>query len=77
MRDVHWRHPLAGLCKINSDGGIDEAAHRTWIDVVIRDSSGFVIASCTQGIDASFSPLIVEALAIHRNLWLAIDSGFH
>ncbi|KAL5760750.1 hypothetical protein ACOSP7_019241 [Xanthoceras sorbifolium] len=52
------------------------AAHRTGIEVVIQDSSGFVMASCAQGLDTCFSPPIAEALAIKRGILLAIETGF-
>ncbi|KAL5842225.1 hypothetical protein ACOSQ3_012828 [Xanthoceras sorbifolium] len=76
VKDFKWHPPAADVYKVNCDVGVDAAAHRTGIRVVIRDSSGFVLASCAQGLDIFFSPQIAVALAIKRSLTLAIETGF-
>ncbi|KAL5772887.1 hypothetical protein ACOSP7_012496 [Xanthoceras sorbifolium] len=45
------------------------------LDVIIRDSSGRVMACCAQGLNVYFPPPIAEALAIRRGLLLAIETG--
>ncbi|KAK3231705.1 hypothetical protein Dsin_003586 [Dipteronia sinensis] len=41
------------------------------------ETEGFVMASSSQTIEASFSPQVVKALAISRGLQLVIDTGLH
>ncbi|KAK2657148.1 hypothetical protein Ddye_010200 [Dipteronia dyeriana] len=43
--------------------------------IVIRDSEGFVMASSSQKIEASFSPQIAEATVILSGFQLALDTG--
>ncbi|KAL5743422.1 hypothetical protein ACOSQ2_026538 [Xanthoceras sorbifolium] len=76
LKDFKWHPSAANVYQVNCDAGVDAAAHRTGIEVVIRDSSGFVLTSCAQGLDTCFSPQIAEALAIKRGLTLAIETGF-
>ena len=63
-----WKPPDAGHFKINFDGAIFRNENRCGIGVVIRDHTGFVIASLVQSISRAYQPIEVEALAAARAL---------
>ncbi|KAK3230042.1 hypothetical protein Dsin_001923 [Dipteronia sinensis] len=46
------------------------------IGIIVRDSSGAVMASVSQIIRAGYDPLIAEATAILRGVQLALEAGF-
>ena len=48
--ETRWRCPQAELVKINFDGAVFSASNMFSIGVVIRDSNGAVLASCSQKI---------------------------
>ncbi|KAK3230415.1 hypothetical protein Dsin_002296 [Dipteronia sinensis] len=77
FRDQKWTPPNPGMYKINCDAAIGSADRLVGFGIVIRDSEGFVMASSSQRIEASFTPQVAEALAISRGLQLAIDTGLH
>ncbi|KAK3218653.1 hypothetical protein Dsin_012623 [Dipteronia sinensis] len=70
FRNLVWIPLDPGMYKINFDVVIDRlVGFRT----VIRDSEGFVMASSSQKIEATFSLQMAEAFAISSEL--AIDTG--
>ena len=74
-RNQIWIRPDPGIYKINCDAGINVVGRLVGVGIVIHDSEGFVMASSSQKIEATFSPQVVEAVAIYRGLQLAIDIG--
>ncbi|TXG70342.1 hypothetical protein EZV62_005277 [Acer yangbiense] len=70
-----WRPPDSGLFKVNTDATIDVEGNKVGIWVIIRDCRGSVMASSAQPISAAFSPQVTEAVAILRDLHLALDCG--
>ncbi|KAK3183280.1 hypothetical protein Dsin_030566 [Dipteronia sinensis] len=77
VRNPVWKPPDPSTYKINCDAVINTAGCLVGIGIVIRDWEGFVMASCSQKIDATFSPQVVEATAILRSLQFAIDTGLY
>ena len=69
--------PLVGLVKINFDGAIFGASNMSGIGVVIRDSNGDVLASCSQKIRQAYKAEKIEALAAFKALSFAFELGFH
>ncbi|KAK2633818.1 hypothetical protein Ddye_028610 [Dipteronia dyeriana] len=70
-----WVPPDPDLYKINCDAAIDVIGRLVGFGIVTCDSEGFVMASSSQKIEASFSPQIEEATTILRDLQLAWDTG--
>ena len=73
---TRWRCPLAGLVKINFDGAIFGASNMSNIGVVIRDSNGAVLASCSQKIPQACKAEEIEVLAAHKALSFVFELGF-
>ena len=73
---TRWRCLLAGLVKINFDGAIFGASNMSDIGVVIRDSNGAVLASCSQKIPQACKAEEIEALAAHKALSFVFELGF-
>ncbi|KAK4852517.1 hypothetical protein QYF36_024774 [Acer negundo] len=63
------------LFLVNSDAAIDVSRGVVGIGLVIRNSEGCVMASSSQQLFASFSPMVAEAVAIQKGNQLAIDTG--
>ena len=74
---TRWSCPLVGLVKINFDGAIFGASNMSGIGVVIRDSNGDVLASCSQKIRQAYKAEEIEALAAFKALSFAFELGFH
>ena len=73
---MRWRCPPAGLVKINFDGAVFGASNMFGIGVVIWDSNGAVLASCSQKIPQSYKVEEIEALAALKALSFAFELGF-
>ncbi|KAK1587816.1 hypothetical protein Q3G72_017098 [Acer saccharum] len=67
-------HPLEGTVKVNCDAALDMNRGVVGFGLVIQDFRGMVLASSVQHIQANFSPLIAEAMAILRGINLAFDA---
>ena len=72
-----WRAPPADMAKINFDGAAFSSENKSSIRVVIRDSSSFVIASCSKKLQQAYSSAEVEALAAATALSFADDIGIN
>lgn len=59
-----WRAPSADMEKINFDGAVFSGENKLGISIVIRDSSGLVIASCSKKLQQAYNSAEVEALAV-------------
>ena len=54
---------------------MDVRNQRVGVGVVIRNHLGWVMASSVQWLEASFSPQVVEAVAILRGIEFVVDTG--
>ena len=68
-----WVLPTVG--QLNSDATVDVVVRKIGIGIVIHDHSGFVMVSCFQKVDASYSLVVAEAVAIFLDLRFTMDSG--
>ncbi|KAK2656328.1 hypothetical protein Ddye_009380 [Dipteronia dyeriana] len=59
-----WSPPPLGVFKINTDAAIAVAKIRTGIGIIVKDSSGDVMASFAQMVRVNYEPQIAEAIAI-------------
>ena len=73
---MRWRCPLAGLVKINFDGAVFGASNMFGIGMVIRDSNGAVLASCSQKIPQACKAKEIEVLAALKALSFVFELGF-
>ncbi|KAK3195180.1 hypothetical protein Dsin_026490 [Dipteronia sinensis] len=64
VRILVGKPPDHEYCKINCDAAVDNVGGFISIGSVIRDSTGFVMASCSQEICAGFSARVAEAMVI-------------
>ena len=62
--------------KINFDGAVFGASNMSNIGVVIRDSNGAILASCSQKIPQAYKAEEIEALAALKALSFAFELGF-
>ncbi|KAK3229148.1 hypothetical protein Dsin_001029 [Dipteronia sinensis] len=69
--------PDPGMFKINCDAAIDATGRLVGFGIGIRNSNGFVLASSSQRIEATFSLQVAKTIAIFHGLQLAFDSGLH
>lgn len=60
---VSWQRP------------VDKDKQAVGIGLVIRDLQGIVMATSTQRIHASYSPLVAEAVAVLRGVIMTIETG--
>ena len=72
-----WRAPSANMEKINFDGAVFSGENKLGISIVIRDSSGLVIASCSKKLQQAYNSAEVEALAVAMALSFAADIGIN
>ena len=73
---MRWRCPPAGLVKINFDGAVFGASNMFGIGMVIRDSNGAVLASCSQKIPQACKAKEIEVLAALKALSFVFELGF-
>ena len=71
-----WRAPPAVFMKINFDGAVFDDANMSGVGVVIRDSYGEVLASCSEKISQAYEAEVIEALAAQKALSFAQELGF-
>ena len=62
--------------KINFDGAVFGASNVSGIEVVIRDSNGAVLVSCSQKIPQAYKVEEIEASAALKALSFAFELGF-
>ena len=73
---TRWRCLPAGLVKINFDGAVFGASNMSGIGVVIRDSNGAILASCSQKIPQACKVEEIEVLSALKALSFAFELGF-
>lgn len=73
MHEEKWNVQPPGVFKINVDGATSEGERNSSVGVVIRDSSGAVMAACCKYFQGKFSVLEVESLAIECGILLTRD----
>nr|POE76494.1 hypothetical protein CFP56_18945 [Quercus suber] len=73
---TRWSCQLDGLVKINFDGAGFGASNMPGIDVVIWNSNGDVLASCSQKIPQVYKVEEIETLAAFKALSFAFELGF-
>ena len=73
VHEEKWNVQPPGVFKINVDGATSEGERNSSVGVVIRDSSGAVMAACCKYFQGKFSVLEVESLAIECGILLARD----
>ena len=73
---MRWSCPPSELVKINFDGVVFGASNMFGIGVVIRDSNGDVLTSCSQKIPQAYKVEEIEALAAFKALSFAFVLGF-
>ncbi|XP_075658783.1 uncharacterized protein LOC142628604 [Castanea sativa] len=71
-----WRAPQAGFVKVNFDGTIFEDSNKLGVGVVIKDSNGAVLASCSEQISQAYKAEETEVLAARKALSFAYELGF-
>ena len=73
---TRWSCPPSGLVKINFDGAGFGASNMSGIGVVIRNSNGDVLASCSQKIPQVYKAEEIEALAAFKKGLLHLSWDF-
>ncbi|KAK3231603.1 hypothetical protein Dsin_003484 [Dipteronia sinensis] len=76
-RNVLWSPPSPGFFKVNCDAAIDVRGGRIGFGLVIRDSTGGVMASSSQVMAGYFNAQAAEAIAILRGIQFSKDSGLY
>ena len=71
-----WFPPPIGYVKINFDGAIFSNENKASLGVIIRDSSGLALASCSEILSKAYTSNEVEAIAVANALSFAKDLGF-
>ncbi|KAL0007153.1 hypothetical protein SO802_008655 [Lithocarpus litseifolius] len=66
-----WHAPPAGVFKINVDGATSENGRNSSVGVIIRDSNGMTVVSCSNYLSGQFTALETEALAVECGILLA------
>ncbi|KAK3204765.1 hypothetical protein Dsin_018811 [Dipteronia sinensis] len=72
---VVWKLPNLGVYKANTDTAININDKRIGFDIVIRDVTSCVMASSSQSVAATYSPMVVEVEAILHGLQFARDTS--
>ncbi|KAK3189322.1 hypothetical protein Dsin_028883 [Dipteronia sinensis] len=70
-----WKAPCEGFLKINTNAAIDRERQVVGVGIIVQNHLGRVIASSSQWISASYSPLTAEAVAVLRGIALAVATG--
>ena len=70
-RDSYWSLLPPGFHKVSVDGATCPNGSNSCIGVIIRDSSGQVIAALSKPLSAPYSPEIAEILALENGVALA------
>ncbi|KAK3221859.1 hypothetical protein Dsin_008884 [Dipteronia sinensis] len=63
-----WKPPKLVLYKINYDAVSSAGSRKVGIGAVICDSTGLVLASCSQVIEARFTTQVAKTLAVLRGI---------
>ncbi|KAK3188605.1 hypothetical protein Dsin_028166 [Dipteronia sinensis] len=73
--NVVWPHPPPGYFKVNCDAAMDVKGGRIGFGLVIRDTTGFVLAASSQVMEGYFTAQVAEAIAILRGVQFSKDCG--
>ncbi|KAK1575093.1 hypothetical protein Q3G72_002533 [Acer saccharum] len=73
--DCGWKVLELGLYKANCSARSDVFRRKVGIEIVIRDNSGAVMASCSQIIDACYDERVAGIIAIYRGILFSKDCG--
>ena len=73
---VHWKPPMPGWVKINTDASFDPNSSSGAAGVVIRDDMGAVCSGAARWFDNVQDALMAEALAAREGLELAVEMGY-
>uniref|UniRef100_A0A2N9HKV4 CCHC-type domain-containing protein n=1 Tax=Fagus sylvatica TaxID=28930 RepID=A0A2N9HKV4_FAGSY len=76
-RCLRWSPPPPGYVKVNYDGAVFLETMEAGLGVVIRDELGRPMVSLSQKVPFPGSSTAVEALALRRAMFLAIEMGFY
>jgi ribonuclease HI len=76
-RCLRWSPPPPGYVKVNYDGAVFLETMEASLGVVIRDELGRPMVSLSQKVPFPGSSTAVEALALRRAMFLAIEMGFY
>ncbi|XP_023892982.1 uncharacterized protein LOC112004977 [Quercus suber] len=72
-----WRPPQAEMVKINSNGTVFSGENKSGLGVVVRNSSGQVMASCSKLVNQVYDSNEVEAMAAAWALSFAPEIGIN
>ena len=61
-----WKALQAGFMKVNFDGAVFDDANKLGVGVVVRDSYGAVLASCSKKIFQAYKAEVTEALTVGK-----------
>ena len=73
---VHWKPPMPGWVKINTDASFNPNSSSGAAGVVIRDDMGAVCSGAARWFDNVQDALMAEALAAREGLELAVEMGY-
>ncbi|KAK3205088.1 hypothetical protein Dsin_019134 [Dipteronia sinensis] len=74
---TNWVPPNSGLFKLNIDAALNASGCVVGVGLVVWDSMGCVLATSTQRVVATYNAQLAEAVAIHRGLVLACETGLY
>ena len=74
--NLKWVPPPQGWFKVNVDGAIFKETNEAGIDVVVRDSQGWVLATLSEKVKGVQDAKAIEALAIRWVIRFAIETSF-
>ncbi|PPD84526.1 hypothetical protein GOBAR_DD18535 [Gossypium barbadense] len=63
---IRWKRPQGGFIKINFDGAFNKSQNRSASGVVVRDSEGKILLSCTEIHENILSAFAAEAIACRK-----------
>ena len=72
---TRWASPPMDVYKINYDGAVFSEVNKSGIGVVIRDSSGQVIAALVQQLSQAYQPVKFVAMATCKALEFGNEIG--
>ncbi|KAG8483101.1 hypothetical protein CXB51_022017 [Gossypium anomalum] len=71
--NTKWKHPLGQTVKINFDRAYNERNRQSASGIVVRNSEGFVLLSCTDIHHRVLSAFAAEALACRKATKIALN----
>ncbi|MBA0784886.1 hypothetical protein Gotri_027092 [Gossypium trilobum] len=73
---IRWKRPQGGFIKINFDGAFDKNQNRSASGVVVRDSEGQILLSCTEIHENISSAFAAEAIACRKAVQIGTGKGW-